>query len=91
MIRVSGAVGENERHRARTLEPMMDTKLVARMCNHQRRTLIDPRWRGILRDGLNCKHLAGRQTGQVNGRVYCLAELRRSMEVIPGRLGTVAG
>jgi len=50
MIGVSGAVGENERHRTRALKPVMNTKLVARVRDNKRRTFFGPFVRDLFSD-----------------------------------------
>lgn len=42
MIGVSGAIGENERHRTRALKPMMNAKLVTRMRDYESRAFSGP-------------------------------------------------
>jgi hypothetical protein len=42
MIGMSGAIGENERQRTRALEPVMNTKLVARVPDNKCRTFLGP-------------------------------------------------
>ena len=50
MIGVSGAVGENERHRTRALKPVMNAKLVARVRDNKRRAFFGPLVRDLFSD-----------------------------------------
>ena len=50
MIGVSGAIGENERHRTRAFKPVMNAKLVARMRDHESRTFSRPLACGLFCD-----------------------------------------